>query len=156
MKTTRFSFSTLWLMAICACSFTLFSCESDVQDEREELTEEQQDVAEARREGESAEEIMQEQRDVYRQQVDLRLAKLDSTIQVLEERVENARGRTKQEYEAQLAELRRERDEFNTRLNNLQNATADTWNDTRNSIDTALSNLEREYNQALEAMQTNN
>lgn len=140
--------------AVLALSFTLASCSSDVKEEREDLMEEQQDVREAQREGADAETIMEEKRDVYKQEINLRIAKLDSTMDVMEDRAENAKGKVKQNYEATIASLKQRRDELKTKLDAIPSATEQTWEETKITVDTVLSNVETEYNKALENMKT--
>ena len=142
----------LTALAFCIVSFASCDNRGDVQEAQEDLQEEQQDVREAQQEG--AERVMEERRDVYRQEVNVRLARIDSTLSVLEERAENAKGRTKTEYETQIADLRKRRDEFNAKMNEIQNATAEAWEDTKSGVNTALEDLERNYNKALEDMKT--
>lgn len=142
------------LPAVLALSFTFAGCNSDVQEEREDLMEEQQDVREAQREGADAETIMQEKRDVYKQEINLRIAKLDSTMDVMEDRAENATGRVKQGYEATIASLKQRREELKTKLDAIPSATQETWENTKITVDTVLSNVETEYNKALENMKT--
>lgn len=140
--------------AVLALSFTLVSCNSDVQEEREDLMEEQHDVREAQREGADAETIMNEKRDVYKQEINLRIAKLDSVMDVMEDRADNAKGRVKQQYEATIVTLKQRRDELKNRLDAIPSATEQTWESTKTTVDTVLSNVEVEYNKALESMKT--
>lgn len=142
------------VLAVLALSFTLASCNSDVKEEREDLREEQQDVREAQREGADAETIMEEKRDVYKQEINLRIAKLDSTMDVMEDRAENAKGKVKQGYEATIASLKQRRDELKAKLDAIPSATEQTWEDTKTTVDTVMSNVETEYNKALESMKT--
>jgi hypothetical protein len=156
MKTSGFllKYRGLVVPAVLALSFTLVSCNSDVQEEREDLMEEQHDVREAQREGADAETIMREKRDVYKQEINLRIAKLDSTMDVMEDRADNAKGRVKQQYEATIAVLKQRRDALEDRLDAIPSATEQTWEDTKTTVDTVLANVEVEYNKALESMKT--
>ncbi len=147
---------TLPILALLASGVLMFTaCDnrSDVQEAREDLSEEQQDVRDAQREG--AEQVMKEQRDVYMQEINVRVARLDSTMEVVEERAEKAKGKMKTEYEAQLAELRTRRDSFNTKMDDIRNATVENWESVKADANTVLGDLERKYNEVLENMKSN-
>lgn len=66
-------------------------------------------------------------KDQYVEQLKLKLDELNAQVDELEAKARKSQARAKQELESRLADLGRKRDDFQTKLTQLQDASADTW-----------------------------
>lgn len=93
-------------------------------------------------------------RDQYR--IDLREAQreIDREIERLEARAANAEDDAKEEYNEAIEDLRERRNDLDNRLERLGKVTEEEWNEFRSDVSSWFDDLEREYNEVLRKMRT--
>jgi DNA anti-recombination protein RmuC len=88
----------------------------------------------------------------YRNNINAEIEEIDNNISTWEQRreqeVEAWEEETEREYNETIAELRRERDELSNDLNEMENVTAEEWDEFKRGVDQSLQNTESALEEA--------
>jgi DNA repair exonuclease SbcCD ATPase subunit len=103
---------------------------------------------ETRQAAETAAAYSKEQAQQLRREVEDRLAKLDKRIETLKQQGDELSGNARQKWEAQMKRVSEKRQALESKLEALQNTSADAWADARRGVGAAWEDLEKAYKKA--------
>ena len=95
----------------------------------------------------NATEQMKNERDVYVKSADARLAEFDQKFDGLDKRADAMTGTTKTNFKDAIAGLRDQRKAVASKLDDLKKVSIESWPTLRGEVDSALTGLDRSYNQ---------
>ena len=87
----------------------------------------------------------QHERDQYVKTMETKLDEFDKKLDALETRGSKMSGATKKDFDNEVQRLRDERKAVATKLDRLDNATADSWTRMKADVDSSVGKLERSY-----------
>jgi septal ring factor EnvC (AmiA/AmiB activator) len=87
-------------------------------------------------------------RDVYLEKLKAKLDKWNSDIHVLEKKISNIRGESKEKYENQLKELHKYRDMVKHKISEVQETGEESWKELKSGLDRSWKSLKKGIKEA--------
>jgi len=96
---------------------------------------------------------MKNEQDQYVKDMNARLDEFDQKVDGLAKRADAATGPTKTNYDKLIDQLRDQRRDVTSKLNDLKGLKAENWTSMRGDVDAAFANLDRSYNRVSQMIQ---
>ena len=135
--------------AVCLCVLFLFACGDQDNTMTKNVDVSATDV---KRESKETLETLKaytiEQREMYQDKIEAKLNELDSQIDTLRARAENATTAVQAEIDKAIRELQQQQETAMQQATALRDASGEAWSDLKNGLDNAVADLQQAYDKA--------
>ena len=98
---------------------------------------------------ETAKAYTQQQKKEYQEQIEAKIKGYDQNLDELKVKAKGVKGEAKAEFNRQMDELRKKKEEASQKLKEMQSATGKAWEDLKSGVETALEDLEKTFKQMM-------
>jgi TolA-binding protein len=89
----------------------------------------------------------QQQKEDYQKQIEGKIRDYDQKLEELKVKAKEVKGETKAEFNRQMDQLRKKKEEASQKLKEMKSATGQAWEDLKSGAEAALDDLEKTFNQ---------